>query len=316
MPRKREQLARQGWTGDDLAPINGDVLKVLLEQREWGPGQLARQVGRRYTNQQNISDILKSGRARRCRRSLRRRIAKVLEVPEEYLGNEPVVPPVGPMVWPGTEYQYSIRTRLAASRLLTLTANAVTRDLDRVLGEKESPLPRDWVVGQALNWIAELVLVKPWRQKLLQWKPGVEAQRGYTEPPSLIVKPSKATGSRRPPPRERSKFPKDAVVMGYEPAVTEVVEDAAHEAGVLALLSGMEHLLRPWFEDEAALNYAALRDFAHLPKHPFAGLPEEYPATHPMAAFQLRPSVVPEAASVPKDPVRRAGRTRQSERRT
>lgn len=296
MPRKRERLSRQGWAGDELVPINGEVLKARLDERQWSQSELARRVGSRFTNQQNISHILGSGPQRRCRRNLRRRIAKVLEVPEESLANEPVVPAIGLMLWPGTEYRYSARTELAASRLLTLAARAVTRDLNRNLAQQEGPVcpPPNDVLEQALNWIADLVLIKHWRQKLIRWNPGVEAERGYTEPPTRNAWDVTVKGRRKPPRKERSRFPKGALLLDYEPLVPKPPEDPAHEAAVLGLLSSVEHLLRPWFDDEAELNYAGLRDFAHLPHHPFAERPEPHPATSPFAVFPPQSFAAPE----------------------
>jgi hypothetical protein len=287
MARKRERLSRQGWKGNKHVPINGEVLKALLDERQWSQGELVRRMGSRFTNQQNISHILGSGTARRCRRDLRRRIAKVLEVPEELLGQEPFVPAVGQMVSEGTEFRYSTRTKLAVSRLLTLAATAVVRDLEKTTPHEESPIPPDWVLGQVLNWVVELVLIKQWRQKLIRWKPAVEAERGYTEPATPDAWNVTVKGLMQPPSEEQSEFPEGALLVDREPLASKPVDDPDHEAAVLALLCGVEHLLRPWFEDKAELNYAGLRDFAHLPKHPFAGRAEIYPITSPLAALPL-----------------------------
>jgi len=319
MTRARERRKQEVWKDDPLVPINVEVLKSVLQERQWGPSELARRVGARFTNQQNISHMLKSGASRKCRASLRRRVAKALDVAEEFLAGEPTVPPYGPFVGNGYEYRYSLRTKLAASRLFTLAAKAVRRDIERdqvLHGEIYARVPNDFSFQQALQWIGDLVLVKHWRQKLIVWDRDVEASRWYTEPPSNSPGEIRDVRPRKPTREERPRYPKGVTILDWHSDPVTPIVDPDHEAGVLALLAAVEHLLRPWFEDKATLNYAGLRDFAHLPNHPFVGTPEAVPSTSPLASWQPQslvtsptdPSATALTSTAPKQRRARTGR--------
>ena len=263
---------------DPFVPINGVVVRAALAEQRSGPTQLGRDTG---ASQQRISAILNSGSDATCRSALRRQIAKVLGVAEEMLSGMPVIPPDAPFVARGYEYRYSIRTEFAASRLLTLAAKAIERDLaDAADSGAQQPWPPPrLVLTQGLNWIGELVQVRPWRQKFLCWNPDIEASRGFTEPPTVDAwnTPFSWRGVA-PGERKRSRLPKGTVVVGGFDATQPIrVDDPDHEAAILGLLKAVEHVLRPWFEGHAKLNYAALRDFAHLSAKPAS--------TSPVAVF-------------------------------
>jgi hypothetical protein len=290
MPRKRELLKRKAWADDPRVPIHPAVLKAVLDERGWGPSELAHRIGRPYATQQNLSHLLKSGGTRKCRASLRRRIAKVLEVAEDFLAAEPTIPPYHPFDAEGFEYRYSAQTKLAASRLLTLIWKAVILDIEKDRAERGAsyPFPPGHLTAhQALNWLCELFMVRPWREKLLMWRPGVESQRGYFEPPWQGPGEVRSPRLRQLSKKEGVQYPKGVQqIMSWEATPPKPTPAPDHEAAILAMIRAAEHLLRPWFDGEADLNYASVRDFAHLPKHPFAGIPEVVPETSPLAVWQ------------------------------
>jgi hypothetical protein len=272
MPRRRERESREREREGPQVPIDGEVLKTLLAERDWGASMLATQVGRGLTSQQNISDILASPPGRKCRRNLRRRIAKVLGVPEELLAGEPFLPPFGHWVAPGVEYRFSRRTEWAASRLLTQVARACERDLKRarkeIVTDAVSPSPQHaW--QQTLNWVTQLIQIQTWRRKLLVG--------AVDQPPEGMPLP--------PPP------PSPALSFVLWSAVRPT-DDPYHEAGVLALIRAIEHLLKPWFDDASQCNYRALRDLAMSLGRPTPS-DEPFAATNPFAALTPVPSQAP-----------------------
>ena len=271
---RRLHRKKADWSDDPMVDLKADVLRGLLDNRRWTPSQLAHACA---TSQQRISALLGPRAKGRCRRSLRQAVAEALEVSENLLSGEPVVPPFGPFVAEGFEYRYSRRTELAASRFLTLVATAVVRDLEKACGGRSTPSwpPPDVVITTAVNWIAELVLVKYWRQKLLVWNPEVESSRGFTEPATAALSGPPQIVTRVPTDEERKTLPPGVNLIAGLGSRPQPIDDPAHERAVLSLLVGVEHLLRPWFDGDAALNYRAIRDFAHLPGHPFAAVPED-----------------------------------------
>jgi hypothetical protein len=241
---------------DRQVPINGALLAEVMRERRTSPRRLASQV---QTSAQNIEHMVKSGANRKCRAGLRTRIATQLGISEALLAGEPVVYPGGLLTHPGFEYRYSLRTELMASRLLTKVAEACVRDLQREDPNTEvdpaHPSVQE-IVESVVGAVAELIRVKEWRQRLMVWRPGIEQGRGYTEPATASSEVT-AVGLTRPPRQKGVLWPRHARIVQWQRQVLPVV-DSDHEEGVLALIRGVEHLLKPWFEDKARIHYEAL----------------------------------------------------------
>jgi transcriptional regulator with XRE-family HTH domain len=284
MAPRREHRRKHLADSDLHVPIDGARVRELLRDVGVSAAELARRVG---TSPQNIAHMMKVGATRRCRARLRKQVAKALGMPEELLAGEPVAWPGGPLVPEGYEYRYSIRTELAASRLLTNAAAAFTRDLRRMGTDEQlrglwPPLP---ALGETvLGHIAELIRIKDWRQKLITWHPGVEQARGYTEPATDDAWAGRVVSPVKPKRQKGVRWPRSASVAQWESAARRR-EDPDHEEGVLALIRGVEHLLQPWFNGEAALNYRGLRDFTRLTAPSQPPMEERWPPTSPFAAF-------------------------------
>jgi transcriptional regulator with XRE-family HTH domain len=284
MPPRRTHRRKHLDDSDLHVPIDGERVRELLREVGLSAAELARRVG---TSPQNIAHMMKVGASRRCRAGLRRQVANALGVPEELLAGEPVAWPGGPLAPEGYEYRYSIRTELAASRLLTKAAAAFTRDLRQLGTEEQIRLlwPPYQLLGETvLGHIAELIRVKDWRQKLVSWHPGIEQARGYTEPATDDAWAISNVRFVKPKRRKGVRWPRNARVAQWESNARRR-EDPQHEEGVLALIRGVEYLLQPWFDGEAALNYRGLRDFTRLTVPPQPPVEERWPPTSPFAAF-------------------------------
>lgn len=256
---------------DPLVPVNQEVLRALLEERKWTIAMLSRRTGEL---EQTLDHIVNSVGAR-CRKSRRAKIAKALQVPQELLAGESFPVPGGFMLPDGFEFRYSARTQLAASRLITRVRNAYLRDLRTQSSGGPSPnAPVEVVEGLVLSTFSEFMMIGEWRKRLIEWKPGEHSRRGYTEP--ATVNP----GEKRD---IRVKGADREGWVDWEATTPRRERDPDHEAAILGLIRGVEHILEPWFRDTARLNYRAIRDFVHLPGHPFATANELTSATLPFA---------------------------------
>jgi len=305
----RVHRRKPAYEGNPEIPIRVDVLRAAMEAFRWGPSELARATG---DTQQTISALVNSSRPdRRCRADRARRIAKALQIPFEWLTEGVWVPPVHPVVWSGYEFRYSARTEFAASRLLTRCAQTCQRDVERERLESTTGLPAEMFVGQVLGLIAELIQVGRWRHWLLHWNPGVQERRGYTEPASLNPFAIRVIGPRPIHPEE-PPFPPGARPIKTE-SLAKPQTDAEHEAAIVSLCGAIEHLLAPWFDGEAKLNYAALYRLTALP----GAMPEGYfdpyspTAAIPSASVLEKPGGRPGAAGT-----RRPSRSRPNQRST
>lgn len=289
-----------GRQRDPLVAINQEVLSALLEDRGWTVATLARRTG---DLEQTLAHTLKTPGAR-CKKSRRARIAKVLQVPQELLAGESFPIPLGFMAPDGFEFRYSARTELAASRFVARVRTALLRDLRTHSPKSESIsyLPPNHIEGAVLSAFSEFMMVGEWRKRFIEFLPEEMQRRGYTEPATIdpwegdvritnVDKAGRVFWEASPPRRER---------------------DADHEAAILALVRSMEHILEPWFGGTARLNYRAIRDFTHLPNHPFANLEEKDPSTSPFAILApAEEQRVPSNAAREKKPERSTTRKRR-----
>jgi transcriptional regulator with XRE-family HTH domain len=204
-------------------------------------------------SQQSVDAILQSPEGRMMRASRRRALADALGVAEELLAAEGAYPRPGSRL--GYEYHYSARTQLAAQRLLTRCDKAAARDL-KEFAAQSPPIDDDLARETLSDVIADLMAIGSWRERVLRWDPPRHPRQGYREPLAEDIE---------------------------EPHGPRPEGDPAHERGTLALIDAIEHILTPWFEDRARLDYAALREFVTtMPQrhtatrqHPFAIVPPE-----------------------------------------
>ncbi len=248
---------KRGSGRDPLVAINQEVLRALLHDRGWTIAFLARRTGQL---EQTLAHIMNSPGAR-CRQSRRAKIAKVLQVPQELLAGEGFPMPLGLMLPDGFEFRYSPRTQLAACRFITRVRTAFLRDLRTHPSDSVSAAaPFQVTEGVVLSAFSEFMMIGEWRKRFLEWEPNEWQRRGYTEP--ATVRPWEG----------------DIQISGtdqqgrltWKASAPRREKDPDHEAAILSVIRAMEHVLEPWFGGTARLNYRAIRDFVHLPNHPFA----------------------------------------------
>jgi hypothetical protein len=248
--RKRSRK-KAGWAGDPLVPIAPVILRKAMRALGVSPAELSRRVG---GHEQTLAHLMKDGgrkkglrgiplpEMKKTRASRRAAIANALGVAEELLAGELSYMPTGGISW--YEYMYSAETWLAAQRLFTKVDTAVRRDIEgQHLGIGSVVSDADSIRSQVQDVVYALMRVGVWRSHLLRWVPARAAAQGYLEP--MSENPADPFNSR--------------------PTV-----DDEHEAGSLALIRAVEHILAPWFNGTAALDYAALRMLATPtpPTHP------------------------------------------------
>ena len=236
-PRKRNRTrkrAKTGWKKDLLVPISPPWVRAAMGEAGVTPAELWRRVG---GHEQTLAHLVKGDAMKKTRASRRAAIAKALGVAEALLAGEAEFMPTGAQLW--YEYMYSARTWLAAQRLLTKADVATRRDIERRSpGAAWAGGEADSVRLQMGSVLSALMRVGVWRARLLRWLPGSRPLgQGYVEP--------------------LAEVPGDP--MQSQPTV-----DADHEAGSLALLKSLEHILTPWFAGKAALDYAALLELASV----------------------------------------------------
>jgi hypothetical protein len=226
--KKKRSRQKRAWEGDPFVPISPPWLRAVMQEHGVSTAELWRRVG---GNEQTLAHHTKGHALKQTRRSRRAQIAKALGVAEQLLAGEALYLPKGAQL--GYEAQYSARTWLAAQRLITKCDIAARQDIeDRSPGAAWEGGEADEVRFAVEACVNGLMQVGEWRARLLRWTTNRPPRQGYVEP--LPVNSSSAVP----------------------------VVDPAHEAGILALIQALEHVLTPWFDRQAVLDYAALRELA------------------------------------------------------
>ena len=85
MKRKKDR----GWGKDPMVPIRGEHVKAAMEERGLNPWELATRLGKASREHPRLLHILdgmgQRPPAKRCRSTLRKKLAKTLKVPETWL---------------------------------------------------------------------------------------------------------------------------------------------------------------------------------------------------------------------------------------
>lgn len=124
---------------------------------------------------------------------------------------------------------------------------------------------------------SEFMMIGEWRKRFIEWNPDEQQRRGYTEPATI-----------RPWEGEiRINAVDEEGRVDWETANPRRERDPGHEAAILSVIRAMEHVFEPWFRGTARLNYRSMRDFVHLPHHPFAAINESAPSTSPFAILPV-----------------------------
>lgn len=121
------------------------------------------------------------------------------------------------------------------------------------------------------------MMIGEWRKRFIELSRDEQQERGHTEPATL--KPWEGN--------IRVKGIGENGQLFWETTSPRRERDPAHETAIPNVIRAMEHVLEPWLEGRARLNYRSVRDFVHLPHHPFAGIKESIPPTSPLAILPV-----------------------------
>ena len=227
-----------GKKNDPLVPVYSPHLRAAIADKGLTVASTARRL---KENQQTVAYLAAGEGTKRCRRSRRARLAKLLRVSEQWLAEPtavffPLYPPAGTegLVF-GTGLPWeSPRTQLATRRLLVKCVEACDRDLaDPALRDAgvEETASAEEVRHHVARGVRQFVGVAELRKDLMV---------GLSEPwfmVSTVIDTEIARSGRLP-------------------------IDPDEEAATLNLIAAWEQILEPWFTGEAKLNYRRLREKA------------------------------------------------------
>ena len=243
---RRQKPAR---SADPLVPIYSPHLRAAIQDQKLSVAAAARRL---KESQQTLAHLAMGDGIKRCRRSRRARLARMLHVSEEFL-SAPAVQ-VLPIYSP-TDHTVALtgglglespRVQLALGRLLRRCVETCDRDLSEPsLGEVgDLPSVRDKIRNNLARCIRTLADVDDWRDAIMV---GVES------PWWGIFKDGTMMRSRRLP------------------------TDPEEEGARLELIAAWEQLLEPWFAEKAKLNYRSVRARAGFPPAPGDTRPDTNP---------------------------------------
>ncbi len=273
------RIHRQKWK-DPFVPIRGERLRAAMELADLTPTSLARALSRRLGARQNPQtlDHLSRGEGfKRCRASRRHAVASLLDVPEEWLAGEAYALPFPAALQLAAELEGSARLTLATGRFLHRAYHAVVRDLKRESGNR--PLRAAGAGDEGSDVLAFMLAA------LASQVSPVRAQQALLSPANnstAITKEAVTNAERR--------LLESLVRWGRTIRLEEWTQPGLgppialdHEEAALGLVRAWTHVLLPWFDGQAVLNYRRFLDLAAV--HSPAVL-QQYPQS-----WHERPSV-------------------------
>jgi len=227
---------------DPLMPILPDRLRAAMQLGQWTSATLAVEMDRASKrplgteNRQTIHALAQASALTRCRASRRKLLARVLQVPEQWLAGETVT-----TGRPGELAMHHItasspRATLAGLRLHVQLIRACARDIDtyRPVETDADPARAREDVLQQFSWcLGQLLSARRWRFALLQ----EQAPRSVLAELTELLAPS--------PPTEREE----------------------EENAVLGLIAALKFALWPWYKGKRDLNYGRLHALAIATSH-------------------------------------------------
>lgn len=220
-----------------------------MELGEWTVTRLAKRLGRNE-NPQTVHYLAQGDGVKRCRASRRAALAKLLDVPEDWLAGGDFGVPLPAVLPLLKELEGSPRVMLAVGRLFERCYVAVERDLAKEPRRPDSAT--GWNATHDVHWfmivtLAQFLTPSPWQLAL-----------GSTP----RTKPGTVTAPRTGPMPEMNKWlgPLPPSAWAMPPGKTAL--DPEGEATVLALLHAWSHILRPWLDGASGLNYERFRALA------------------------------------------------------
>jgi len=242
---------RRKHQDDPLVWLDSRRLRAAMEVGGWTVTPLASRMtalrGTGEENPQTVHHLSRGDGRKRCRRSRRALLARVLKVAEDWLAGEEPAPPSPGDLPVGPELMASPKASLAIGRLLDKCRAAVIRDLEREPRAQKSGAflrPEGEAYYAVMLSVGHLLSAPRWRGRLLV---------GESVNPKTDLQ---------------------ALAANRVPALTP-----EHEAAAIGLATAWEFILEPWLTGDAALDYQRFRALAKL-LNPSVGtiLPDNMPA--------------------------------------
>ena len=249
MATKRQPKSRRQH--DALVPIKSDRLRAAMELSEWTVTRLAKRLGKKE-NPQTVHYLTQGDGLKRCRASRRTALAKLLDVTEDWLAGGDYGVPLPAVLPLLKELEGSPRVMLAVGRIFETCYLAVERDLAKERKRPDSAI--GWNATHDVHWfmigtLAQFLSAWHW-QSALGCTPPAEAKAPTVPRTGPILEMNKWLGLVPP-----SAWTRSLGRMALKP------ED---EAVVLALLHAWTHILRPWLDGIAVLDYERFRELAAI----------------------------------------------------
>lgn len=215
-----------------MVPILPPRLRAAMQEGKWTPSSLARRLGT-GENRQTVHHLMQGDDATKCRGSRRKKIARLLDIPERWLAGESEFEfPLTGFVHLEHSERRSPRLKLATARLMERCIRACKRDLERYRAEPDQGDP--WSATQEvlffIAWaVGEFSTAARWQHTLLR-------DRRTT----------------RPATPEEIEWDKTGKAPGLDAIRRLSVEE---EDASLALVRAFDFILQPWFADSHGLRY-------------------------------------------------------------
>lgn len=252
-----------------------------MELGGWTATSLAHRLGR-AENPQTVHYLAQGDRVRRCRATRRAALARVLNVPEEWLAGGDYglpLPGVMPLL---KEVEGSPRVLLAAGPLFHRCYNAVQRDLERE--PVRASLASGWNATNDVHWFMLSTLgslLSPSRLHAVLVRP-------LAHGPTPTVAELEAQPLQVP---DYTKWFEPLQASMWAPRPTAEALDVDTERATLGLIAGWAQILRPWFDGETMFDYKRFWELAGgLNPAVRVSIPQSY---HSRPAVEVLPPAVP-----------------------
>jgi hypothetical protein len=267
-----------------MVPIDPARLRAAVEYGDLTVANIVAALNRRRSddeqeNRQTFHAMMRGDRPKRCRFSRRRRLAHVLDVPENWLSGGNVELPLGAYVLVNELAQKSPRVGLAVLKLATRCAQRCAKEMGvDVSTAAEGQFEKDprFHIVNGLTWaIGALADPNQWRRELLR----------FPNRPTSPAEIDELLRTARTPPWQRV----------VEPWST------SQEEAALGIVRALAYILNPWLAEEARLNYARMHQLIAIvqpmfhepppdveaPKVAFVGRQDEHVVQDPLSPFAL-----------------------------
>jgi hypothetical protein len=270
----------------DLVPVKADRLRAAMDLGGWTVTTLARKLGKRE-NPQTVHYLSRGSDVKRCRAARRAALARILEVPEDWLAGGDFALPLPGVMAILKEVEGSPRVLLAVGRLFQQCYAAVQRDL-----EKEPRRPdtqSGWNAVNDVHWFMFSTLgalLNPAR-----WQATLTHLTGAASPPTVAEAEEQVRQQQ-----DLVKWFDPLPPSMWAPRPKARALDRDTEEAVVGFVRGWHRTLDTWFHGSATFDYQAFWQLAAT-LNPVVGhlLPQSWHGRPPVDTLPVAPPTSPYA---------------------